>query len=94
MAKRKVREYNRTFTPPRGKGKAYTIANIPAALWAKVQVRARREGVSIRAELLRYLTAFAEGARVPVIAREEPVTYPVTRDDGEVVYVTVPDSTP
>lgn len=55
-AERKKRGYSREFKPHGETGKRYLLDSIPAGLWADVKVKAKREGVSIRALILRLLT--------------------------------------
>jgi hypothetical protein len=50
MAKR---GYSREFKPHGDTGKRYLLDNIPAGLWRDVQAKAKREGVSMRALILR-----------------------------------------
>jgi hypothetical protein len=52
MAKR---GYSRDFTPHGDTGKRYLLDGIPAGLWADVKAKAKREGVSLRALILRLL---------------------------------------
>jgi hypothetical protein len=49
------RGYSTDFTP-RGAGKRYLLDQIPAAFWLQVRAKAKREGVSVRALILRLLT--------------------------------------
>jgi hypothetical protein len=57
MTNRQPRGYSREFTPiDRSKAKGYFLPDIPAAFWIAVRARARREGVSMRALILRLLT--------------------------------------
>ena len=51
------REYSREFTA-RTDGKTYSMQGIPADLWRKVRAKSKREGVSLRAMLLRRLTEY------------------------------------
>jgi hypothetical protein len=46
------RGYSREFRPHGETGKYYLLAQIPAGLWAAVQAKAKREGVSLRALIL------------------------------------------
>jgi hypothetical protein len=55
MAKR---GYSREFKPHGDTGKRYLLDNIPAGLWRDVQAKAKREGVSMRALILRLLTDY------------------------------------
>jgi hypothetical protein len=50
------RGYSKDFTPHGDSGKRYLLDDIPAGLWADVKVKAKREGVSLRALILRLLT--------------------------------------
>lgn len=52
MAKR---GYSREFKPHGDTGKRYLLDEIPAGLWADVRAKAKREGVSIRALILKLL---------------------------------------
>lgn len=56
MAKR---GYSRDFRPHGDTGKRYLLDQIPAGLWRDVQAKAKREGVSIRALILKLLTEWA-----------------------------------
>lgn len=53
MAKR---GYSREFRPHGDTGKRYLLDQIPAGLWRDVQTKAKREGVSIRALILKLLS--------------------------------------
>lgn len=53
------RGYSREFKPHGDSGKRYLLDNIPAGLWQRVQAKAKREGVSIRALILTLLTEWA-----------------------------------
>jgi hypothetical protein len=55
MAKR---GYSREFKPHGDTGKRYLLDNIPAGLWRDVQAKAKREGVSMRALILKLLTDY------------------------------------
>lgn len=57
MAKR---GYSRDFKVHGDSGKRYLLDQIPAGLWADVKAKAKREGVSIRALILRLLTEWVE----------------------------------
>lgn len=50
------RGYSREFKPRGETGKRYLLDDIPAGLWADVRVKAKREGVSLRALILKLLT--------------------------------------
>jgi hypothetical protein len=53
MAKR---GYSSEFRPHGDTGKRYLLDQIPAGLWRDVQGKAKRDGVSLRALILRLLT--------------------------------------
>lgn len=53
MAKR---GYSREFRPHGDSGKRYLLDQIPAGLWRDVQAKAKKEGVSIRALILKLLS--------------------------------------
>lgn len=53
MAKR---GYSREFKTYGDTGKRYLLDEIPAGLWASVKLKAKREGISIRALILKLLT--------------------------------------
>jgi predicted HicB family RNase H-like nuclease len=50
------RGYSKDFKPHGGSGKRYLLDQIPAGLWARVREKAKREGVSLRALILKLLT--------------------------------------
>lgn len=52
MAKR---GYSREFKPHGDTGKRYLLDKIPAGLWAAVKDKCKREGVSVRAQILKLL---------------------------------------
>jgi hypothetical protein len=52
----KKRGYSRDFTPASEKYGRYLLDKIPADLWRRVRQKAKREGVSLRALILRLLT--------------------------------------
>jgi hypothetical protein len=52
----KKREYSRDFTPKTAKRHAITVDRIPAALYGQIKKKATREGVSLRALILRWLS--------------------------------------
>lgn len=54
------RGYSRDFTPHGTTGKRYLLDDIPAGLWAEVKAKCKREGVSIRALILRLLSEWIE----------------------------------
>jgi hypothetical protein len=55
------RGYSREFKPHGNTGKRYLLDDIPAGLWAAVRAKAKREGVSLRALILRLLTDWVGG---------------------------------
>lgn len=55
------RGYSREFKPHGESGKRYLLDNIPAGLWRDVQTKAKRDGVSIRALILKLLTDWLVG---------------------------------
>ncbi len=55
------RGYSRDFTPHGTSGKRYLLDDIPAGLWADVKAKAKRDGVSVRALILRLLTEWVNG---------------------------------
>jgi hypothetical protein len=57
MAKR---GYSREFKPHGETGKRYLLDEIPAGLWAAVRDKCKRDGVSIRAQILKLLKAWIE----------------------------------
>ena len=59
MAKR---GYSREFRPHGDTGKRYLLDDIPAGLWADVRAKAKREGISVRALILRLLKAWVASA--------------------------------
>lgn len=54
------RGYSREFKPHGDSGKRYLLDQIPAGLWRDVQAKAKREGVSIRALILKLLTEWLQ----------------------------------
>ena len=56
-----VRSYSREFRP-HGEGKEYKLDRIPAGFWRQVQIKAKREGVSLRGLILTYLRAWLIGS--------------------------------
>jgi hypothetical protein len=52
MAKR---GYSREFKPHGDTGKRYLLDEIPAGLWAAVKDKCKRDGVSVRAQILKLL---------------------------------------
>jgi hypothetical protein len=59
MAKR---GYSKDFTPHGDTGKAYLLDQIPAGLWAAVRAKCKRQGVSVRALILKLLTEWLHDA--------------------------------
>ena len=51
----KKRGYTYEFTPKSEKHGRYLLDKIPADLWRRAKLKAKRDGVSIRAQLLRWL---------------------------------------
>lgn len=51
----KKRGYSRDFKPHGDTGKRYLLDKIPAGLWTKARDKAKREGISMRALLLKLL---------------------------------------
>lgn len=51
----KKRGYSREFRPHGDTGKRYLLDDIPAGLWTSVREKCKREGVSIRAQILKLL---------------------------------------
>jgi hypothetical protein len=54
------RGYSTEFKPFGETGKRYLLDQIPAGLWTDVRTKARREGISVRALILRLLTEWVE----------------------------------
>lgn len=54
------REYSRQFSPLTGEGRQFTIRRIPPVFWERVQKKAKLEGVSLRAHLLRFLEQWVD----------------------------------
>lgn len=61
----KKRGYSREFRPHGDTGKRYLLDDIPAGLWRDVKEKSKREGVSIRALILKLLTEW--------LGRNEPI---------------------
>lgn len=59
-AERKKRGYSRDFKPHGESGKRYLLDSIPAGLWADVKSKCKREGVSIRAQILKLLSGWVK----------------------------------
>jgi hypothetical protein len=56
---RPKREYSREFTP-RNDGTSFSVHRIPSTLMADVKAKAKREGVSLRALVLRRFSQFLD----------------------------------
>lgn len=54
------RGYSKDFTPRGKTGKRYLLDSIPAGLWTAVREKCKREGVSIRALILKLLKDWIE----------------------------------
>ena len=54
------RGYSKDFKPHGDTGKRYLLDQIPAGLWARVRVKAKAEGVSLRALILQLLTEWVD----------------------------------
>lgn len=54
------RGYSRDFKPHGETGKRYLLDQIPAGLWMRVRTKAKQEGVSLRALILRLLTEWLD----------------------------------
>lgn len=50
------RGYSRDFKPHGETGKRYLLDQIPAGLWAEVKAKCKRDGISVRALILKLLT--------------------------------------
>ena len=50
------RGYSRAFKPHGDTGKRYLLDQIPAGLWTNAKAKAKREGLSMRALILKLLT--------------------------------------
>lgn len=57
MAKR---GYSREFRPHGDTGKRYLLDQIPAGLWNEVKATCKREGISVRAVILKLLTQWVK----------------------------------
>jgi hypothetical protein len=66
----KKRGYSREFTPPSEKHGRYLLDKIPADLWRRVRLKAKREGVSVRATILQLLTDWLARPRPPQTEKE------------------------
>ena len=47
------RGYSRDFKPYGDTGKRYLLDKIPAGLWTEFKAKCKREGVSVRAQILK-----------------------------------------
>jgi len=57
--RRPARGYSKAFTPKnRSTARFYLLSDIPADLWISARAHARREGKSMRALLLGFLTTY------------------------------------
>lgn len=56
----KKRGYSREFTPKTERRVMLTIDRIPPTLYARVKAKAKREGVSLRSLVLRWLEQWAD----------------------------------
>lgn len=56
----KKRGYTYDYTPKSEKHGRYLLDKIPADLWRRVKAKAKRDGVSVRATILRLLTEWVE----------------------------------
>lgn len=54
------RGYSKDFRPHGDTGKRYLLDDIPAGLWSEVRAKCKRDGVSIRAQILRLLTEWVK----------------------------------
>lgn len=54
------RGYSREFKPHGDTGKRYLLDEIPAGLWRDVREKAKREGISLRALILKLLKDWSE----------------------------------
>lgn len=55
------RGYSRDFKPHGDTGKRYLLDQIPAGLWTAAREKAKREGASMRALLLKLLETWVKG---------------------------------
>jgi hypothetical protein len=63
MTASKKRGYTYDYTPKSEKHGRYLLDKIPADLWRRAKQKAKRDGVSIRATLLRMLTEWVAADR-------------------------------
>jgi hypothetical protein len=59
MSPRPTRQYSRDFRP-HGKGRSLTLSRVPAWLLNEVAAKAKKEGVSVRAMLLRRMAEYLD----------------------------------
>lgn len=59
----KKRGYSKEFRPHGDTGKRYLLDQVPAGLWRDVRKEAKKEGVSIRALILKLLEQWVSRAR-------------------------------
>lgn len=57
---KKARGYSTDYPTAVGTGKRYLLDAIPVDLWSKVRTKARREGISIRALILKLVTEWVQ----------------------------------
>lgn len=56
----KKRGYSYEFTPKSEKHGRYLLDKVPADLWRRVKAKSKREGISIRALLLGWLSKWVD----------------------------------
>ncbi len=54
------RGYSRAFTPQSAKRNQINIDRVPSALMAKIQAKTKREGISLRNLVLKWLSAWVQ----------------------------------
>ena len=57
-----TRGYSREFTPRTERRYAFMVDRVPATLHAEVKAKAKREGMSVRAAILRLLSAWVKSS--------------------------------
>lgn len=57
------RGYSKDFTPRTATYGRYLLDKIPAQLWRDVKAKAKRDGVSVRASILKLLSDWLESDR-------------------------------
>jgi len=57
---KRTRGYSRAFKAHGTTGKRYLLGNVPMKLWRAAQIRARRDGLSMRATILHLLAMYAD----------------------------------